>query len=276
MRTLSPLLLLVTLACGADDAATEPAPPDAAAPAAGEAPGDAKATDAPRKTVTVVSPTPSKTKRDILPEAPRDTPADVAPAVDHVKNQRWDDAIAVLDPVLDARPDDADARYWRGQARIGKKLWAEAEADLTVAVAQAPEWPNPRNAIGAALAMQKRCEDVIPHMDKLIELMPEQPHGWQNRGHCHYAAGNLPAAVADAQKACALGSERSCDVVKRIEKRKAHLEAKARAGEIEPPPYELDGLPDAGPGDDAGAAASGADAKAADASGADEADPASP
>ncbi len=255
MRRLRPLLLSLAIACGEDAAPTPAAPTPAAPPPADadNAPVPQVAPTAPAPEVASAdpgAPRPMTQRPDetaVLPETPRDTPADVLPAMALVQQRDFDGAIAALDPIVAARPDDADARYWRGQARLGKLLWAEAEADLAIAVARQPEWPNARNALGAALAMQKRCDEVLPHVEKLIELMPEQPHGWQNRGHCRYVVGDLPGALSDLDKACSLGSRRACAIKQRVEKKKEHFEAKAAKGEVPPPPYATDPAPSPAP-----------------------------
>ncbi|MEC8423547.1 MAG: hypothetical protein VX000_07200, partial [Myxococcota bacterium] len=87
---------------------------------------------------------------------------------------------------------------------------------------------------GGALAMQKRCEDALPHLERVIELMPEHHIGYVNRGSCRYRVGDVEGSIADAQMACELGNDRACRMVPKLEKRKAWKEnlAHRKAGRV--------------------------------------------
>jgi tetratricopeptide (TPR) repeat protein len=61
-----------------------------------------------------------------------------------LREERWDEATAQFDAVLQARPDDLDARIGRATARVGARDWAVARTELAQILARAPDHPAAR------------------------------------------------------------------------------------------------------------------------------------
>ena len=99
-------------------------------------------------------------------------------------------------------------------------LLAEAEADAMIVVEAVPGWVNPKVLLGGALAMQRRCEEALPHLEQVVALMPEHHIGYMNRGSCRYRVGDVDGSIEDAKKACALGNDRACRTAPKLERRK--------------------------------------------------------
>jgi Flp pilus assembly protein TadD len=247
------LVMTALLACdpSATPQHTTPDPADHAEktpPKAGSAPAPEGTSKSATKSTSDLATRGEHTSKP-FPEADRPEAPEVTAARVLVQDGKAPAAQAALETWLKAHPTDVDAQYWRGRSLLEQSKWKEAEAQLLVVIEAAPTWANPRSAMGAALSMQRRCEDALPHLDKLVELSPEHPHGYFNRGHCRYVVGQVDEAIADANRACALGHTRACDLVPRLEKRKKWMEGKkaeaaakakaegaAPAGDGAPPP----------------------------------------
>lgn len=215
--------IISVLACGGEpgrSAATAPvAPPPSPAPAAAET-RDGQERRPP--------------EAPALAEADRPVSDEVQHAIDLLNSGDAAGARRQLDAWVEDRPDDIDARYWRAKAALQTMAWSAAEADARVVITAAPDWVNPRVVLGGALAMQKRCEDALPHLERVIELMPGHHIGYVNRGSCRYRVGDVEGSIADAQMACELGNDRACRMVPKLEKRKAWKEnlAHRKAGRV--------------------------------------------
>jgi tetratricopeptide (TPR) repeat protein len=246
---LAVLAIISVLACG-----EEPEPP--APPAAAEAPAPAPAPPA----------APAKGNRKVavstappLEEADRPVAPEVQAAIDLLEADPPDavGARKALDAWVAAHPDDMDARYWRAKSELQTMAWPEAEADAKMVVEAEPDWVNPKVVLGGALAMQKRCEEALPHLERVIELRPEHHIGYMNRGSCRYRVGDVDGSIEDAKKACALGNDRACRTVGQLERRKVwkqNLEERERKKAEEQaaagtPPADAAAPADAAPAD---------------------------
>ena len=217
------LAFTFVLACG-----EEPAPATGAGTPAPSADEAMPATSPPKERKRVVSTAPP------LPEADRQVTAEVQAAIDLLTAEPGDPAAArtALDQWIASHPDDVDARYWRARASMKTMAWSDAEADVRLVIDAAPDWVNARDLLGGALAVKRRCEEAIPHLDRVVELLPEHHIGYMNRGSCRYRVGDIDGSITDAEKACELGNDRACRTIKQLERRKiwkANLEKRKAA-----------------------------------------------
>lgn len=206
---LAPLALITFLACGEEPAPQSPdAPPATGADAT---PAGTKKARAPRRSTA-----------PRLEEADRPVAAPVQEAIDRLQAEPADavGARKALDTWIEQHPDDLDARYWRGKTELQTMAWAEAEADLQLVVAGEPDWVNPKVVLAGALAMQRRCEEALPHLDAVVAQLPDHHIGYVNRGSCRYRVGDVDGSIADATKACELGNDRACRTIPQLERRK--------------------------------------------------------
>ena len=220
---LAVLAIISMLACGEEPAAPAEAPAPSPAPAA-----DAPAPGTGPKTGPKTGRTPVPSTAPPLEEADRPVSAEVQAAIDLLDGGDALAARKALDAWVAAHPDDMDARYWRAKTELQTMAWPEAEADAALVVAAVPGWVNPKVVLGGALAMQKRCEDALPHLEQVVALMPEHHIGYMNRGSCRYRVGDVDGAIADAQQACSLGNDRACRTVPQLERRRTWKENLAR------------------------------------------------
>jgi hypothetical protein len=152
------------------------------------------------------------------------------------------EAAAILETALASKPDDADALYWRGRLKSAERGFEQARIDFQAAKAADPTFLGPLRWEAASWIYQRKFAEAMPLLDQVIERAPEDPQGWFSRGQCNYQLGRFPEALADAQKACALGSESACRTAPRIERRMSMTGGKD-AGEAGSPAGSPSGAP---------------------------------
>jgi tetratricopeptide (TPR) repeat protein len=136
-------------------------------------------------------------------------------------------AAAILETALAAKPNDADALYWRGRLKSTERAFEQARLDFQAAKVADPAFLGPLRWEAATWIYQRKFAEAMPLLNQVIERAPEDPQGWFSRGQCNYQLGHFPEALTDAQKACALGSESACRTAPRIERRMAMANGKA-------------------------------------------------
>ena len=84
------------------------------------------------------------------------------------------DAIAVLDPAVEAEPDSTSLRTLRAWAYFQSAHLTGAETDLRMIVAERPTDVWARFALGRTLERQSRLQDALPHL-RLAAAMSGDP-----------------------------------------------------------------------------------------------------
>lgn len=128
-------------------------------------------------------------------------------------------ARAALDAVIAAQPEDADARYWRGRADAREGKWAEALPHFDAARAKDASFLGAKRWAAAGLVSARRCDAAIPLLDELVGAAIDDANSWYNRGVCRFQQQQLPQALADIEKACALSHTLACDMASRVQRR---------------------------------------------------------
>jgi predicted Zn-dependent protease len=85
-------------------------------------------------------------------------------------------AIAVLDPAIDAEPESASLRTLRAWAYFQSAQLQRAETELSVLVEQCPTDLWARYALGRALERQSRFADALPHMRLAAVMSGDAEH----------------------------------------------------------------------------------------------------
>ncbi|MBI3185660.1 MAG: tetratricopeptide repeat protein [Myxococcales bacterium] len=131
-----------------------------------------------------------------------------------VENGRVQEASEALSRAIELDAGNAEAHYWRGvvRARLGDK--AAAVEDFQRAVELHRDYAEAYDYLGYLLIDAGRLDEAIANLDRLIALRPEYQKGraYYLRGGAHFRKGNLASALADAAKACELGSDEACRV----------------------------------------------------------------
>ena len=130
------------------------------------------------------------------------------------------EARAQLDPWLAQNPTDVDGWYWLGRAWTVESVSGQAIPAYTKALELDPGFQRARQWLALTQWKAGDCASALVHLNLLVEATPELPAAYLDRSVCHVAQRDFDAAMADTQKACALGDEGGCAQTKRLELRK--------------------------------------------------------
>jgi hypothetical protein len=238
--------------CGACSDEQGPAAPSGAeAPAAPKsAPAEAKGPEreAKARSTGVVTP------EELRPLRPEVEAAKLLILAEPVDPAALAKARTELDAAIGAKPDDADAHYWRGRADAREGKWVEALPHFDVARAKDAGFLGAKRWAAAGLVSARRCDAAIPLLDELVGAVIDDANSWYNRGACRFQQQQLPQALADIEKACALGHDLACDMASRVQRRVDAAETSGVPRHGATLPFTA---PDGTPGRPAGAAGGG-------------------
>jgi tetratricopeptide (TPR) repeat protein len=129
-------------------------------------------------------------------------------------------AIAAYDLVIQTDTNNSAAYYWRGRAYNKLNLPDKAVADFKRTVELNPTHTEAYNWLGWLAEKDNRYDACIGYLTKAIELKADNSWSYYHRGRCNYQQGNKQEAAQDAEKACNLGFQQACNVVKQLKEGK--------------------------------------------------------
>ncbi len=115
-----------------------------------------------------------------------------------------DDAIEMLDRVIKAWPESADAFFDRGTAHQQVGELETALEDFNRALQLDPEGSRVLNDRGVLLARLGRLDEAVSDFRRLLQLEPGDATGWINLGLVHHKQGNLEAALESYRRSTEL------------------------------------------------------------------------
>ncbi len=124
--------------------------------------------------------------------------------------ERYADAVKVLDALIAETPDASPADAWRmhlsrGAALIEVGEWPRAEVDLKRAVEIAPEEASALNYLGYSWAERgENLEEAFELIEKAISLEPNSGAIIDSLGWAHYQLGDYKVAVGHLEHAASL------------------------------------------------------------------------
>ena len=139
-----------------------------------------------------------------------------AQAFDLHRSQKWTEAIAVYDELLQASNRDAELSYWRGMAHWQLNHTDQALQDFRRVIELEPTNFEACRSADRILSRQRRWDEILEIWDRYIEKVPTNADAYFERGGTNFHKGNLAAAQADAAKACELGKSEACPLAKRL------------------------------------------------------------
>jgi len=168
------------------------------------------------------------------------------------------EAIALLKTRLAEHPDDVDAHYWMGRARVVAEEPRQSAESFEAAIKLDPEFVAPHRWAAYAYHQRRLFSDAVVHLNKAVQLAPKDPDVYIDRVVCAVADQQWELVLTDVKMLCDLGETQFCNgedavrtVVERRSARKAgQLQGKraAKAGskrvEALRPPGELGSLRD--------------------------------
>ncbi len=144
---------------------------------------------------------------EVVAAAPNDQTAQINQADLYRANERYADAVKVLDGLIARQGDSPDWRllYMRGISLQADNRWPEAERDLKTALVQAPDQPELLNFLGYSWIDQGENLDVALDMVKrAVAASPRSGAIVDSLGWAYYRLGDYPNAVTQLETAVEL------------------------------------------------------------------------
>ena len=123
------------------------------------------------------------------------------------------EALTVLETWLAEHPDDADALYWSGRARLVTSELDQAIEHFEAAIKADAAYVLPYRWITYTLNTHRKYADALPFASKAVELTPDDPDVYVDRALSGLRARQFDTLVQDLEKACSLGDDDVCEVV---------------------------------------------------------------
>lgn len=122
-------------------------------------------------------------------------------------------AVSLLEPWLAEHPDDADALYWIGRARVVVSELDQAIEHFEAATKADAAYVLPYRWITYTLNTRRKYAEAMPFASKAVELTPADPDVYVDRALSSLRARQFDTLVQDLEKACSLGDDEVCEVV---------------------------------------------------------------
>jgi tetratricopeptide (TPR) repeat protein len=145
--------------------------------------------------------------RAALVAAPGDRDAQVALADLLRANERWNESVQVLDPLIarEAAKPDWRILYLRGIALERAGRWTEAERDLSSALKLNPEEPELLNFLGYSwIDRNERLPEALTMVQKAVDARPQSGAMLDSLGWAYYRLGDYKRAVEKLEAAVEL------------------------------------------------------------------------
>lgn len=123
------------------------------------------------------------------------------------------EAIAGLETWLADHPEDLDAVYWSGRARMVTLELDQAIALFESATKIDDTYVLPYRWMVYALGQRQRYSEALAIASLAVALEPADPDVYVDRALCGLRSSSLDTMVADLEKACSLGDTDGCEVV---------------------------------------------------------------
>ena len=119
------------------------------------------------------------------------------------------------DKAVDLAPRNVEARRTRGFFHLVNERFAEARADLKVALEENPDEGSLYEALGMAYLMEEKLDEAEKAFDKAIEIDPQAPTALLQRARVLALRGERPEALADLDKALELKPDEAIPLILR-------------------------------------------------------------
>lgn len=139
--------------------------------------------------------------------APNDRDAAVALADLLRASSRWDESVAVLDPILarEAAAPDWRLLYLRAVALEQGGRWSEAEKDLQAALKVNPDEPELLNFLGYSwIDRNERLPEALAMVEKAVAARPQSGAMMDSLGWAYFRLGDYKTAIEKLEAAVEL------------------------------------------------------------------------
>lgn len=128
-----------------------------------------------------------------------------------LESKQFEDAIQNLDQAIALTPQEPQAYFYRGLARIGQGSPDRAQADFNRALALSPHHTGALEWLGVAYARSGEYRQALDALERLIRERPDYGRGYQLLAQSLQALGQPERAQQGLQTACRLGYQPACD-----------------------------------------------------------------
>lgn len=115
---------------------------------------------------------------------------------------------------LQFKPDLAEALYWRGLTYSKLQKSDLARADLERALELNPSHFESCRLLDYLLAGEKKWDEIIRHWTTYLAAVPDSADAYFERAGTYKHKGDMKSAMADVERACRLGKEDACKVLR--------------------------------------------------------------
>ena len=126
-------------------------------------------------------------------------PEAIEPYIDladaQLKLKKVEDAKKTLDEILRRRPDDRQARQWRGIVLAGLGQMDEAIDHLNQLAEETPDSPEVHYNLGVILSGQERHDDAVRHLREAVKYRPNLFMAWYYLGSAYVKSNRLDDAI---------------------------------------------------------------------------------
>ena len=129
----------------------------------------------------------------------------------HARNRNYESIEALMRDTVENSPSNLRARVIYGGHLLGLERYAEAEAQLRVAVTLPERAPAEQGLtaaahmyLGSSLAAQDKLDEALPHLERTIALSPDLGEAHAFLGNVYASKGRLPEAAAEFDRAIEL------------------------------------------------------------------------
>jgi Flp pilus assembly protein TadD len=130
--------------------------------------------------------------------------AEVGQAVEHIKAERFADAIPILEKAVASDPKNAQAQYYLGVSLEGTGKKGDAEGRYKAALAADPGLVEAAQNLAALyLDEPPRPKEAIDVLEAALKKVPGDPKLLHNLGFAKELAGDKPGAIAAYEKSLA-------------------------------------------------------------------------
>ncbi|MFO0579321.1 MAG: tetratricopeptide repeat protein [Polyangia bacterium] len=121
---------------------------------------------------------------------PRFGPALALRAEIYIDNEQYEEALAVLDPVIQRNPYDLTSRSLRAAALFLLEKPAEAAAERAEVLKRSPHFTTMHRIIGERLVVQHRYEDLVKLLEEAVQLVPKDAYALGDLGRAYLYLGD--------------------------------------------------------------------------------------
>ena len=137
----------------------------------------------------------------VLQQAPDMPVANIQYGTAEARLRNYDKALAPLYKAVKLQPDNGMAHYELGLALFETGRWKDAAPEFEAAVARAPRWADAHFSLAAVYARIDRVPDAMLELDTTLLLSPDHYRANLLRGRILSLQGHPADALANLQKA---------------------------------------------------------------------------